>query len=155
VGEPESGDLGASLIVATETLGSIRDNSITRSNAPSAAIPRTTKRPCGAPRHRPTTTTGRSARTSGNAGGSRSNASKPCASRRTAVRTGASTQRRKRSARAAASSARSTTNGSAFPARAIPSIRKRLTDEPMPKANRLASPRLARISSNVSRSALT
>jgi hypothetical protein len=71
------------------------------------------------------------------------------------VSTGASIILRRRSAWAAAISGFVTTKGSPWPARAMPSIRWRFTDVPMPKANTLLLPRFLRTSWKTSFSTVT
>ena len=73
----------------------------------------------------------------------------------TRVSTGVATYRWNCAARAAASAASVTTKGAPIPTRAMPSMMNRFTPLPMPKANKLASPRFRRISSKVSFSTST
>ena len=122
---------------------------------PSAPWPSTITRPRASPRHLPNTITGRSPSTSGSACGSTSYTSSPPKVAFTLVSTGDSTMRRKRAACSGACTGSVMMKGSPMPARAMPSIRLRLTEEPMPKANTLAFDRLLRTSSKASRSTVT
>ncbi len=106
------------------------------------------------PSKRPRHTTGRSAITSGSWMGSRSFIRKPRAVSFRWVSTGEETYSRNRAASVAAWSGRVRTKASPCPARAIPSMRWRFTEVPMPKVNRLALPRFWRMRSKTWPSAL-
>ncbi|MNT24316.1 hypothetical protein D3C72_1597830 [compost metagenome] len=122
---------------------------------PVALWPSMITRPLASPRHLPNTITGRSPSTSGSACGSTSYTSRPPKVAFTFVSTGDSTMRRKRAACSGACTGSVMMKGSPMPARAMPSMRLRFTDEPMPKANTLAFDRLLRTSSKASRSTVT